>query len=78
MGIERFFNSLRKKDILQEGSISVDLKNKIDTDYLYVDFNSIIYTIVNEIEKELNMILYYIILCHEYFTLHSKYFFSLS
>lgn len=62
MGIERFFNSLAKSENIKNIGIVIGSKEKIITDYFYIDFNSIIYNIVNEIESELNYLLYSIIL----------------
>lgn len=62
MGIERFFNSLAKTETIKENGIILGLKEKIESNYVYIDFNSIIYNIVSNIEKELNYLLYSIIL----------------
>lgn len=62
MGIEKFFNSLVKNKNIKENGITIGLTTKIEADYLYIDFNSIIYNIVNSIEQELNYLLYSIIL----------------
>lgn len=62
MGIERFFNSLMKNGNLEHNDNIIDEKNKLNIDYLYIDFNSIVCNISYEIEKELNYILYSIIL----------------
>jgi 5'-3' exonuclease len=61
MGIERFFNSLVKSESIKENGIIVGLKDKINASYLYIDFNSIIYNVVTDIEKDLNYLLYSII-----------------
>ena len=65
MGIERFFNSLTKSENIKENGIITGLTEKINTEYFYIDFNSIIYNVVNEIEKELNYLLYSVILLSE-------------
>lgn len=62
MGIERFFYSLAKNKIIKSDGIITGIKNKFDTEHLYVDFNSIIYNIASEIENELNYLLYALIL----------------
>ena len=62
MGIERFFNSLAKNETITENGIVLGLKDKINANYLYIDFNSVIYTSIAEIEAELNYLLYSIIL----------------
>ena len=65
MGIESFFSSIAKTDVIQrDDGITLNLKTKVKTDYLYIDFNSIIYTIATTIETELNYLLYAIIV-HE-------------
>jgi hypothetical protein len=63
MGIERFFNSLSKNiNIKTKNGIVLGFETKLDCNYLYIDFNSIIYTIVSKIEEELNYLLYSIII----------------
>lgn len=62
MGVLQFFNSLEKIKCIKKNGIHIGFKNKIITDYFYDDFNSTIYTIVSNIEKELNYLLYAIIL----------------
>lgn len=64
MGIERFFNSLVKNKHIEQDGIIVGLEDKIIANYLYIDFNSIIYNIISILENELNYLLYSIIL-HE-------------
>jgi 5'-3' exonuclease len=62
MGIIDFFTSLNKNKYINKGSIIIDFKNIISCDYLYIDFNSIIYISINTIERELNYILYSVII----------------
>lgn len=63
MGIEKFFNSIAKNETVRlADGITLGLKTKIDSEYVYIDFNSIIYTIATEIESELNYLLYEVIL----------------
>lgn len=62
MGIEKFFNSLKLQNSLLKESIVTNIEKKIDCDYLYIDFNSIIYTIANETETSMNYLLYSIII----------------
>jgi len=62
MGIERFFNSLAKNETIKENGIVTGLKDKIDANYVYIDFNSVIYNIITDIENELNYLLYDLIL----------------
>jgi 5'-3' exonuclease len=63
MGIERFFNSILQNKIIKNKENNNDfvLQNKIAVDYIYIDFNSILYKVAYEIEKELNHLLYDII-----------------
>lgn len=59
MGIENFFNTLVKTKICPKSFLkSIDLK----CDYLFIDFNSIIYQISSQIEYELNYYLYGLII----------------
>ncbi len=59
MGIENFFNTLVKTKICPKTFLkSINLK----CDYLFIDFNSIIYLISSQIEYELNYYLYGIII----------------
>ena len=63
MGIEKFVNSLAKnKNIKIKNGINTNIDKKIECNYFYIDFNSIIYTVVNALEKKLNCLLYAIIL----------------
>ena len=62
MGIEQFFNNLLKIDIFKNNSIYLNLNNKIKCNYVYIDFNSIIYNVVTQIEEDLNYLLYELIL----------------
>jgi len=66
MGIEKFFNGISKNNNikLQDG-VTLGLEKKLEGEYIYVDFNSILYNIANDIEKELNYILYEIIIKNE-------------
>lgn len=61
MGIERFFNSLAKNENIVENGIMLGFKHKINATHVYIDFNSIIYNVVTEVEKDLNYLLYSII-----------------
>jgi 5'-3' exonuclease len=59
MGIENFFNTLVKTKICPKSFLkSIDLK----CDYLFIDFNSIIYIISSQIEYEINYYLYALII----------------
>lgn len=60
MGIEKFFNSLVQNETIHKGNLLV-LKNKIEADYVYIDFNSILYKIALQIENNLNKLLYELI-----------------
>lgn len=63
MGIDKFFNSLKNKiSSIKKSGITINFKDTITTDYSYIDFNSVIYTTVSEIEEELNYVLYSLIL----------------
>lgn len=61
MGIEKFFNSLVKNETLKKDNLLV-LQNKITTNYIYIDFNSILYKIAQKIELDLNKLLYELLL----------------
>jgi len=65
MGIERFFNSLTKNETIKEHGIILGLKQKINTENLYLDFNSIIYNVTMKVEEDLNYLLYSLILFEE-------------
>lgn len=56
MGIERFFNSLIKTENSLNNQVLI--KHKPATKYLYIDFNSILYKIADDIEMELNKLLF--------------------
>lgn len=63
MGIEQFFGNLAKMDIFKyNNAISLKFNKQIKCDYLYFDFNSVVYTVVSQVENELNYLLYEIIL----------------
>jgi 5'-3' exonuclease len=68
MGIERFFASISKGKITRRG-VLLDERIKIDCNYFYVDFNSIVYTLLNSIEGELNVILCEIILKKNHYSI---------
>lgn len=57
MGIEKFFNSLVKNEIIQTDNLLIT-KNNIVVDYIYIDFNSILYKIAMTIENTLNKLFY--------------------
>lgn len=65
MGIERFFSSLKRVGSMSKDGIILDIVDKINANYIYIDFNSIVYNIMNDVEHELNYLLYSIIL-HEH------------
>lgn len=58
MGIENFFNTLTNIGKL---GVKANIIDKIDANYFYIDFNSIIYNIASEIDIELNYLLYSLI-----------------
>ena len=62
MGIERFFSSIVENKITNiKDDFTYNLEKKLDTDYLYVDFNSIIYTTSYLVMTDMNYLLYKII-----------------
>ena len=62
MGIERFFSSIEKNEIANIDDIFTKKFNtKIDSETLFIDFNSIVYLIKAIILHDLNKILYHII-----------------
>lgn len=61
MGIEKFFNSLVNNDTIQKGNLLI-LEKKIEADFIFIDFNSILYKIALQIENDLNMLLYELLL----------------
>ena len=56
MGIENFFNSFKKFNSI--GIKHINDTKKLSCKHLYLDFNSILYTIANNIEKSINYVLY--------------------
>jgi len=63
MGIEKFFNSMAKNRHINTNNknIVTGFDDVLDSDYLYIDFNSIIYTLANNFENDVNYLLYSII-----------------
>jgi 5'-3' exonuclease len=62
MGIERFFSSIEENDITNlKTSFTKTLEHKIDAQYLYVDFNSIVYITSFKVLSSLNYMLFQII-----------------
>lgn len=61
MGIENFFNTLTKSNFIEKLYLD-KLESKLETQYLYIDFNSVIYTIVEDFEYDINYYLYSIII----------------
>ena len=59
MGIESFFNTIIKNDISSDLLI---IEEKIACNFLYIDFNSILYILSNELEKDINYYLYALII----------------
>lgn len=63
MGIERFFSSIQRNDITNlQTSFTRILEKRIPAEYLYVDFNSIVYITRNKIIMDLNYLLNKIII----------------
>lgn len=59
MGIENFFNGITKNKIISQNLM---ITEKIDIENLFIDFNSIIYSISDKLEKDFNYLLYEIII----------------
>ncbi len=68
MGIENFFNTINRHTIFENNisssSTNEPIKNITNGEHIFFDFNSIIYSEVQEIEDELNYVLYEIITGH--------------
>jgi len=65
MGIEKFFNALRQNNVTNTlTSFTNVLERQEDIKYLYLDFNSIIYTTFNKVISDLNYLLYKIVTGH--------------
>ena len=62
MGIEKFFNSIVKNNTVKNNKNIIVLEKKIKANYFYIDFNSILYKLSAKLEKELNCLLYEIII----------------
>lgn len=58
MGIENFFNIIKKNFFTEK----INKEERIYCDYLYIDFNSIIYTVSNTLENDINYYLYSLII----------------
>lgn len=62
MGIERFFRSIEQNNITNfQDNFTYKLEKIIKTDYLLIDFNSIIHITSSQIVSDLNFILYNLI-----------------
>jgi 5'-3' exonuclease len=59
MGIENFFNGIIKNKIISENLLVTE---KINVENLFIDFNSIVYSISDKIERDFNYVLYAIII----------------
>ena len=68
MGIENFFNTINRHTIFENNisssSTNEPIKNITEGEHIYFDFNSIIYNLIQEIESELNYVLFEIITGH--------------
>ncbi|AYV78455.1 MAG: XRN 5'-3' exonuclease [Edafosvirus sp.] len=63
MGIESFFSSIEENNITNlQSEFTHTLINKIDTNYFFIDFNSIVHIISTKIATEINYLMYKIIL----------------
>ena len=62
MGIERFFSSIEENNITNLGNhFTYKLQKKIDSEYLLIDFNSIIHITSSTVINDMNYLLYQII-----------------
>lgn len=61
MGIEYFFNSIKTNKDTNLNETAIGILNSINVNYLYIDFNSIIYQAINSVEYDLNKLLVKII-----------------
>lgn len=62
MGIERFFSSIEQNNITNlESNFTYKLQKKLDSEYLLIDFNSIIHITSATVITEMNYLLYQII-----------------
>jgi len=61
MGIERFFSGIESSDINIKNKFTHFFKQKLHIDYMYIDFNSIIYITNYKVLSDLNKILYLIV-----------------
>lgn len=62
MGIESFFSSIEENDITNlQNNFTYKLQKKINTEYLLIDFNSIVHITGNTVITDLNYLLYQII-----------------
>lgn len=63
MGIPKIFTSLSTNETIKtKTGFILGFKKLMKCDYLYIDFNSIVYTIANQFDRDLNYLLYMIIL----------------
>jgi hypothetical protein len=69
MGIESFFNTINRHTLFQNNITSSSVNEPAtcitNGENIYFDFNSIIINMINEIEYEINYILYELITGHE-------------
>lgn len=62
MGIERFFSSIEQNNVTNlNDSFTYKLQKSLDSDYLLVDFNSIIHITSATVVSDMNYLLYHII-----------------
>ena len=59
MGIENLFSTIKKNKLT---SNSLNINEKISCNYLYIDFNSIIYLVSDILESDFNYYLYCLII----------------
>ena len=54
MGIERFYKFITSDSTFNKNAIVLDLDSVKDVDFLFIDFNSIVYRIAEIIEDDIN------------------------
>jgi 5'-3' exonuclease len=59
MGIENLFNTIKKNKLTAD---SLNIDEKINCNYLYIDFNSVIYIVSDILESDFNYYLYCLII----------------
>lgn len=63
MGIEKFFSAIQENKITNlQSSFTNKLEKQLDTSYLYIDFNSIVYIVAHKIISDLNSLMFKLII----------------